>query len=264
VLAVLLPLVFLLGLLVGSFLNVVIYRVPRGESIVRPGSHCPSCGTPIKPWHNVPVLGWLALRGRCARCHAPISVRYPIVELLTALLFVAVTWRLVALQLGSAVPAWLYFTAVGVALAAIDLDLRRLPTAIIAPSYGILAVLLAVSAIWQHDGWSLIRTAIGASALFGFFALIVVVYPAGMGMGDVRLAGLVGSVLAYLSWGTLIIGAFAGFFIGAVVGVGLIAVRRGGRKTAVPFGPFMIAGALVGLFVAEPIAHWYVNLLGYS
>jgi leader peptidase (prepilin peptidase)/N-methyltransferase len=261
VLALVLPLVFLLGLLVGSFLNVVIYRVPRGESIVRPGSHCPTCGTPIKAWHNVPVLGWLGLRGRCAACRAPISARYPIVELLTGLLFVAVTWRLVGLHLGSAVPAWLYFTAVGVALAAIDLDLRRLPTPIIAPSYAVLAVLLGLSAAWQHDGWSLIRAAIGAAVLFGFFALIVLVYPAGMGLGDVRLAGLVGGVLAYLSWGALIIGAFAGFLIGAVVGVALIAARHGGRKTAVPFGPFMIAGALLALFVAEPIAHWYVDML---
>jgi leader peptidase (prepilin peptidase)/N-methyltransferase len=261
VLALVLPLVFVLGLVIGSFLNVVIYRVPRGESVVRPGSHCPACGTPIEARHNVPIFGWLALRGRCAACRAPISARYPIVELLTGLLFVVVAWRLVRLDLGSAVPAWLYFTATGVALAAIDLELRRLPTAIIAPSYVVLGVLLGLSAVWQHDGWSFVRAVIGAVVLFGFFALVVVVYPAGMGFGDVRLAGLVGGVLAYLSWASLLIGAFAGFLIGAVVGVALIVAGRGGRKTAVPFGPFMIAGALLALFVAEPIAHWYVDLL---
>jgi leader peptidase (prepilin peptidase)/N-methyltransferase len=260
---VLLPLVFLLGLAVGSFLNVVIYRVPRGESLMRPGSHCPSCGTPIRPWHNVPVIGWLVLRGRCANCQAPISMRYPIVEALTAGLFVVVTWRLVDLANGSAVPAWLYFTAVGVALAAIDIDLRRLPTAIIRPSYFVLAVLIGLSAWWQHDWWSLVRAVIGAAALYAFFALIAVIVPAAMGWGDVRLAGLVGGVLAYLSWATLIIGGFAGFVIGAVVGVALIALRHGGRKTAVPFGPFMVAGALLGLFVAEPIAQWYANLFTF-
>jgi leader peptidase (prepilin peptidase)/N-methyltransferase len=261
VLALVLPLVFVLGLVVGSFLNVVIYRVPRGESVVRPRSHCPACDTPIEARHNVPIFGWLALRGRCAACRAPISGRYPMVELLTGLLFVVVTWRLVQLDLGSAVPAWLYFTAIGVALAAIDLELRRLPTAIITPSYIVLGVLLGLSAAGQHDGWSFVRAVIGAVALFGFFALVAVVYPAGMGFGDVRLAGLVGGVLAYLSWASLLIGAFAGFLIGAVVGVALIVARGGGRKTAVPYGPFMIAGALLALFVAEPIAHWYLDLL---
>jgi leader peptidase (prepilin peptidase)/N-methyltransferase len=260
-LPVLLPLVFLLGLAIGSFLNVVIYRVPRGESLVRPGSHCPSCGTPIRPWHNIPLVGWLVLRGRCAACQARISPRYPLVELSTGVLFVIVTWRLVNLGLGSAVPAFLYFTAIGVALAAIDLDLRRLPTAIIAPSYPVLAVLLGASAAWQHDGWSMVRAVIGAIALLGFFLLLVFAYPAGMGMGDVRLAGLVGGVLGYLSWAALIIGAFAGFALGAVVGVALIAARHGGRKTAVPFGPFMIAGVLLALFIADPIAHWYLDIV---
>jgi leader peptidase (prepilin peptidase)/N-methyltransferase len=121
-------LVGLLGLVVGSFLNVVIYRVPRGESLVSPGSRCPSCGTPIRPWHNVPVVGWLVLRGRCAACGAPIGVRYPLVEAGTGALFVALAARLDSLGLLSALPAYLYFGAIGIALALIDLDCRRLPT----------------------------------------------------------------------------------------------------------------------------------------
>ncbi|HZM84605.1 MAG TPA: prepilin peptidase [Candidatus Limnocylindrales bacterium] len=250
-----------LGLAVGSFLNVVIYRVPRKESILAPASHCPSCGTPIRPWHNIPVLGWLVLRGKCAACRAPISVRYPLVELITAILFVAVTWRLTAENLGSAVPAYLYFTAIGITLAAIDLDVRRLPNVIVLPSYPVLAVLLAASAWWQGDWWSLPRAVMGGAALFAFFLVLVLVYPAGMGFGDVRLAGIVGGVMAYLSWGAFLTGAFAGFLLGALTGLGLIAARRGGRRTAVPFGPFMIAGVFVALFLGDSLADWYLDLL---
>lgn len=250
----LLILVALLGLAVGSFLNVVIYRVPRGESLATPASHCPSCGHPIRARHNIPVLGWVVLRGRCADCGVRISPRYPLVELGTAVAFVCVAVRLDQLGLRSAVPAYLYFTAAGIALAMIDLDCRRLPNAIVLPSYPVIAVLLAVSAWAQHDWWSLARAGIGAGALLAFYAAIAFVQPAGMGLGDVKLSGILGAVLGYLSWSALIVGAFLGFLLGAVVGVALIATRHGGRKTAVPFGPFMIAGALLGLFLAGPIA----------
>lgn len=251
------------GLLVGSFLNVLIHRVPRGESVVSPGSACPACGTPIRPWHNLPVVGWLVLRGRCASCRAPISVRYPLVELLTVILFVAVAWRLTGIGLGSAIPAFLYFTAIGIALAAIDLDVRRLPNAIVLPSYPVLAVLVAASAWWQGDWWSLLRAVLGGAALFAFFLALVLMYPAGMGFGDVRLAGIVGGVLAYLSWAALLIGAFAGFLFGALTGIALIAVRRGGRRTGVPFGPFMIAGVFVALFLSDMLSDWYLGLLAF-
>jgi leader peptidase (prepilin peptidase)/N-methyltransferase len=122
-------------------------------------------------------------------------------------------------------------------------------------------VLLAGSAWWQHDWSALVRAALGGVALFAFFFAVAFIYPAGMGFGDVKLSGLLGAVLAYLSWSTLVIGAFLGFLLGAVVGVALIALGRGGRKTAVPFGPFMIAGALLAVFVAAPIAQWYGDLL---
>jgi leader peptidase (prepilin peptidase) / N-methyltransferase len=256
-------LIGLLGLAVGSFVNVVIHRVPRGESLVSPGSRCPSCGTPIRPWHNIPVVGWLVLRGRCAACGAPIGVRYPLVEAGTAVLFVALALRLDNLGLLSALPAYLYFGAIGIALALIDLDCRRLPTAIILPSYPVLAVLLAASATWHGDWWSLARAVIGGAALFAFFLAIVLIHPPGMGFGDVRLSGLIGGVLAYLSWSTLVIGAFAGFLLGAVIGLIVIAVQGGGRKTAVPFGPFMIGGALLAVFVAPSISHWYGDLFTF-
>ena len=258
--AALVPFAALLGLAVGSFLNVVIHRVPRGESVVRPPSRCPACGAGIAARHNVPVLGWLVLRGRCAGCGTRISVRYPLVELGTAVLFAALALRLDWPDL----PAFLYFGAIGIALAAIDLDCRRLPNAIVLPSYPVLAVLLAGSAWWQHDWWSLGRAVLGGVALFAFYLLLALAYPAGMGFGDVRLAGILGGVLAYLSWPALLIGAFAGFVLGAVTGVVILAARKGDRKTAVPFGPFMIAGALLAVFAADPLVRAYDQLLGVS
>jgi leader peptidase (prepilin peptidase) / N-methyltransferase len=259
--AILVPVVAVLGLAVGSFLNVVIYRVPRGESVVTPGSRCPACGHPIRARHNVPVLSWILLRGRCADCAAAISARYPLVELGTALLFVAVTWRMDRLHLLSAVPGYLYFAAVGVALVLIDLDCRRLPNAIVMPSYPVLAVLYGLSAGWQHDWWSLGRAGIGAVILGAGFLAVAVAYPAGMGLGDVKLAGVVGAALSYLSWSALVVGAFAGFALGAAVGVGVILAGRGDRKTALPFGPFMIAGALLGIFAGQEVADLYRQVL---
>ena len=250
----LLSVTFVLGLAVGSFLNVVVYRLPLGESLVAPGSHCPACGRPIRARHNVPVLSWLVLRGRCADCGAPISVRYLLVEAGTALVFLAVTVKLSDLALLSALPAYLYFAAAGIALALIDIAHHRLPNSIVLPSYPVLAVLLVASAAWQQDWWSLVRAAIGAAALFGFYLAVALLYPAGMQFGDVKLAGIVGGVLAYLSWSALLLGAFGAFLLGSVVGLAVIASGQGGRKTALPFGPFMIGSAVLALFVAEPIA----------
>jgi leader peptidase (prepilin peptidase)/N-methyltransferase len=246
----------LLGVAVGSFLNVVIHRVPRKESVVSPASRCPQCGTPIRSRHNLPVVGWLILRGRCADCGAPISIRYPLVELGTGLLFAALAWRLERLDL---LPA---FAGVGIALALIDLELRILPNAIVLPSYPVLAVLLTASAAWQQDWWPLARAGLGAAALLGFFLVLALIVPAGMGWGDVKLAGLLGGVLAYLSWSALLVGGFSSFVLGAVVGVALIGAGRDGRRKSIPFGPFMIAGALLGIFFAGPLADAWRGLLG--
>jgi leader peptidase (prepilin peptidase) / N-methyltransferase len=252
----------LLGLAIGSFLNVVIYRVPAGVSVVTPSSRCPTCDSAIRNRHNLPVLGWLALRGRCADCAAPISVRYPLVEFVTGALFVLVTVRSVQLHLAAALPAYLYLVAAGLALAFIDLDHHRLPNAIVLPSYVVVAVLLTIGSAVSHDWWALARAAISAASLFGFFCAIAFAYPAGMGLGDVKLAGVLGGLLGYLSWSALVVGAFAGFLLGAVAGLLVVALGRGGRKTELPFGPFMIVGALLALFCASPIAHAYLHLVG--
>ena len=258
----LLAVAFVLGVVIGSFLNVVVYRVPRGQSLVRPASHCPACRAPVRARHNVPVLGWLVLRGRCADCRTRIHVRYPLVELGTGVAFVALALRLGQLGLRAAVPAFLYFTAIGIALALIDLEVRRLPNAIVLPSYPVLTLALAGSAWWQHDWWSLARAGIGAAALLVFFGAVWFIHPAGMGFGDVKLSGLIGGVLGYLSWNALVLGAFLGFLLGAVVGVTVIATGRGTRKSALPFGPFMILGALVALFLTGPIARLHLGVLG--
>ena len=250
------------GLAIGSFLNVVIYRVPVGESVVSPPSKCPSCSHPIRNRHNVPVFGWLLLRGRCYDCRAPISARYPLVEAATGVLFAAVTWRLLVIDMPWALPAYLYLAAAGVALAMIDIDVKRLPDTIVLPSYAVVAVLLTIAAIGGHDWWPLARAAIGAAALFAFYFAIVLVYPAGMGFGDVKLAGVLGALMGYLSWSALIVATFGAFLLGAVVGVALIVTNRGGRKTAIPFGPFMIAFALITVFAGGWLADWYLRLIG--
>ena len=250
------------GLAVGSFLNVVICRVPVGESVVRPPSKCPSCDAPIRNWHNVPVFGWLMLRGRCYDCKAPISARYPLVEAATGVLFAAVTWRLLAMEMPWALAAYLYLAAAGVALAMIDIDVKRLPDKIMLPSYAVVAALLTVAAVGEHDWWPLGRAAIGAASLFTFYFAIVFAYPEGMGFGDVKLAGVLGALMGYLSWSALIVATFGAFLLGAIVGVALIVTSRGGRKTAIPFGPFMIAFALVTVFAGGWLSDGYLRLMG--
>jgi len=247
-----------LGLCIGSFLNVVIWRVPRGESIVSPPSACPSCGNAIRPRDNVPVLGWLLLRGKCRDCQHPISARYPVVEALTGVLFAVMAWRFGAQV---ALIAYLWLAAAGLALALIDIDTKRLPDVITKPSWAVIAVVLVVAGLTDSDLHHLQRAALGALALGAFYTLLWLVYPGGMGFGDVKLAPSLGALLAWVSWGALAVGAFAGFLLGGVFGIGVIMLGRGGRKSKVPFGPFMLAGALLGILVGTDLAHWYTSTL---
>jgi leader peptidase (prepilin peptidase)/N-methyltransferase len=256
--ALLFVLVAALGLAVGSFVNVVIYRVPRAESVIGPASHCPGCKAAIKPWHNVPVFGWLLLRGRCATCRQRISARYPLVELATALLFVAVAARFGPTPM---LAAYLYLAAIAVALTLIDLDVRRLPNSIVLPSYVVGALLLVLSAAAHADWRPAARGLLGMAALWLFYFALAWMYPGGMGFGDVKLAGLLGLYLGWLGWSAVVVGAFAGFLLGGFVGVALLLTRVANRKTAMPFGPAMLAGALLAMFAAGPIAAWYGSLL---
>ena len=256
--------VALLGLAVGSFLNVVIHRVPAGLSLLRPASHCPACAAPVRFRHNVPVLGWLLLRGRCADCSAPISVRYPLVELVTAALFVATTAQLARTHLLAALPALLAFAAVGVALAAIDLDVHRLPNPIVLAAYLALVPLLGLAALLEHSPQSLLRAALGGTGLFALYLGLALARPGGMGLGDVKLSGVIGAVLGFLSWPALLVGAFAAFLLGGTVAVAALLARRATRRSLLPFGPAMITGAFVAIFASAPIADSYVHLLQRS
>jgi len=247
-----------LGLVVGSFLNVVIHRVPRNESLLRPGSRCPHCEVAIRPWHNVPVVGWLALRGRCAHCGHRVSPRYPLVEAGTALLFMATAARF---GLTAELPAYLYLAAITVALAVIDLDVHRLPNSIVLPSYVVAALLLLPAVAADRDWSSAGRGLLAMAALWSFYFALAWLYPGGMGFGDVKLAGLLGLYLGWLGWSSVVVGTFAGFVLGGLVGALLLLTRRAGRKTAIAFGPYMLAGAMLALFAAHPIADWYGSLL---
>ncbi|GAA3384549.1 prepilin peptidase [Cryptosporangium minutisporangium] len=247
-----------LGLAVGSFLNVVVHRVPRDESLLRPASHCPACEAPIRHRHNVPVVGWLVLGGRCADCRTPISVRYPLVELGTALLFVAITARF---GVTWALPAYLYLAAIAVPLTLIDLDVQRLPNRIVLPSYGVGAALLLTAAALSSDWAAATRAITAMTVLYGAYWLMALAYPGGMGFGDVKLAGLLGLYLGWLGWSSVWVGTFTAFLLGGTVGVILLATRRATGKTPIPFGPSMLAGGLLAVFAAPPIANWYASVV---
>ncbi|HEY5195560.1 MAG TPA: prepilin peptidase [Solirubrobacteraceae bacterium] len=242
----------LFGAIIGSFLNVVVYRLPRGESLSVPASHCPSCETPIKPYDNVPVLAWLWLRGRCRSCGEPISARYPLVEAGTAVLCAGA----VASQhsTGKAVLGFV-LVLVLVPLALIDLDHRLLPNRITGPA----AVLAIVIGTALDPGGEVERLIAGAAA-GGFLLLAALAYPRGMGMGDVKLAGVLGLFLGRAVGPAMLVALVAGVVVGVVImkraGVGA------GRKTAIPFGPFLALGGIVGIYAGDALVTAYLNSVG--
>ena len=237
------------GFLAGSFFNVVIARLPRHESLLRPRSRCPHCGHPVRPYDNVPVVSWLILRGRCRDCGEPISARYPLVELLTAALFAAVV-----IDTGANEHVWLglALVAVLVPVAFIDLDHRIIPNAIVLPG-----AVAAIAIVAATEPSKLAEHLIAGAAAAGFLLVAVLAYPRGMGMGDVKLAGVLGLYLGRSVGPAMLVALLSG----TVVGVVIIA-RKGaaeGRKTAVPFGPFLALGGLVGLFFGPDIVDWYLD-----
>jgi leader peptidase (prepilin peptidase) / N-methyltransferase len=237
-----------LGLLIGSFLNVVAWRLPRGESLVRPRSKCPACGVQLGALDNVPLLSWLVLRGRCRRCGDPISARYPIVEAATAALYVAVV--LAADGTRELVLGLLLVTFL-VPIALIDLDHRRIPNVLTGP-----AALAALVAIALLEPAFLPEALVAGAAAGGFFLLAAVLHPKGMGMGDVKLAGVLGLYLGRAVAPSLLIALAAGVLVGAA-----IIARKGaaeGRRTAVPFGPFLALGAVAGLLAGDELVDAYL------
>ena len=237
-----------LGLLIGSFLNVVAYRLPRGESLLWPASHCPGCDEPIKPYDNVPVLSWLLLRGACRNCDTRISPRYPAIEALTALAFGAI----VVLGGVDRDLIWeLPFAAMLIAVAGIDLEHRIIPNKVMLPS-AVFAVATAI-ALRPDD---IVELGVAGAGAFAAFLLVALAYPAGMGMGDVKLAGVMGLFL-----GTPVIPAlFVAFLTGTLVGAAVIAQHGpAGRKKGVPFGPFLAFGGVVGLLFGADLIDLYTR-----
>jgi leader peptidase (prepilin peptidase)/N-methyltransferase len=251
-----------LGTAVGSFLNVVIHRVPLGESIVRPRSRCPSCGQEIRWYDNLPVLSWLLLRGRCRDCRAPISARYPLVEILTGLLAVTLALRLgLTLQMLGA----FYFAASLLALTYIDLDHQLLPDRITLPGIAVgiaLAALAPAGERWVALGSAVLGVIVGGGILW----LVAWLYHLwsgreGMGGGDVKLLAMIG---AFLGWQGVLLTLLLASFIGSAVGVAIMIRRRADARLAIPFGPFLALGAIVALFWGDRIVHWYISSVGLT
>jgi leader peptidase (prepilin peptidase) / N-methyltransferase len=237
------------GAMIGSFLNVVVYRLPRRESLVRPASRCPSCGTHVKPYDNVPLLSWFLLRGRCRSCAAPISKRYPLVEALTALLCVGAvlaggSFATIALNVT--------FILLLVPIALIDVEHRIIPNKLTALG-AILALVIGTALDPSGEPERLIAGAAAGGALL----IAALAYPGGMGMGDVKLAGVMGLFLGSAVAPAMLLALFVGVLFGA-----LVLARKGAvaaRKTAVPFGPFLAFGSLIAVFLGDPLVNLYTT-----
>lgn len=246
----------LFGLFMGSFLNVCIYRMPRGQSVVFPSSRCPACGMPIRPWDNIPVLSFLLLRGKCRRCGARISPRYPLVEGTTAALFLLVYYRF---GWGWHLPVLLAFVSAMVVVTFIDLDFQIIPDRI---TLGLLPLWLLAGSLVLPDpfmreadlGWKV--ALIGAASGFGLFYLIAVLSRGGMGGGDIKLMAGVGSVLG---WKGVLMTTLVGSVSGALAGIALMALKGKGRKAKIPFGPFLALGAVMSLLIGQEVLGWYLH-----
>ena len=237
-----------LGLLVGSFLNVVVHRLPRGESLSRPRSRCPGCEAQIAAYDNVPVLSWLVLRGRCRHCGTAISGRYPAIELLTGAAFASTAG---VLGTDDMLVLELPFVAMLIAVAAIDLEHRIVPNRILAP-----LALWAVVALAVVDSAELPEALIAGAAAFAFLLLTALIHPAGMGMGDVKLAGVMGLYLGLAVLPALLVAFLAGSIVGVAM---LVREGAGARKKGVPFAPFLAFGGLVGLLAGDDLISLYVD-----
>jgi leader peptidase (prepilin peptidase)/N-methyltransferase len=234
------------GAVVGSFLNVVIHRLPRGESVVKPRSRCPECGAQIAGYDNVPVISWLVLRGRCRRCRTQISPRYPAIELLTAVAFVAVV---LVRGFDDDLVLELPFVAALIALGAIDFDHKLLPNRIVYPlaAFGVVATLLV-------DRSDLVEHLVAGAGAFAFLLAAVLAYPAGMGMGDVKLAGAMGLFLGLAVIPALLIAFLSGSLVGLVI---LAREGASARKKAIPFGVFLALGGILGVLAGPALVDFY-------
>ena len=246
-------LIFILGLIVGSFSNVCIYRIPRNESIIYPASHCPKCRSKIKPVDNIPLLSFILLKGRCRNCKSKISIQYPIVELLTGLIYL-----IIYLTYGLSVQALIYIilSSALIIIAFIDLNEQIVPDVISLPGI----VIGFILSFFVHY-ISFINSALGVLVGGGIILIIglggsVIFKKEAMGGGDVKLAAMIG---AFLGWRYIIISLFLGFFLGALAGIFLIISKIKSREDVVPFGPFIVLGSFITLLWGEKIISWYIG-----
>ncbi len=244
------------GLLIGSFLNVCIYRIPRNLSIVFPSSRCPYCNTAIRPWDNIPVISYLFLGGRCRNCKAKISLRYPLVEALNAFLYAAVVWRY-GIGWGSVVYAVLCSSLVAITF--IDLEFQIIPDRITLAGIPIglaAGFFLLPDPFMRADLLGYKASLIGMITGGGLFYLVAVLSRGGMGGGDIKMMAMVGSLMG---WKSVLLTTFLGSLAGSLIGVFLMVFKGRGRKTKIPFGPFLALGAVITLFFGQEILLWYLR-----
>lgn len=253
-------LALVLGLVVGSFLNVCIYRLPMGKSIVHPPSACPACNTPIKPWQNIPLVSYILLGGKCGSCKAPISLRYPMVELINGLFYVFVIHRF---GLSGASLVYMALLSSLIVITMIDLKHQIIPDVITLPGIvlGLGASAFVLPDLYKPYGGllGLDGSAIGALAGGVMFYVIVIVSRGGMGLGDVKMMAMTGAILG---WQSVLLTTFVGSFAGSAYGIVLMLFMGKGRKTKVPFGPFLAVGVAVSLFYGRELVQLYLN--GFS
>jgi leader peptidase (prepilin peptidase)/N-methyltransferase len=247
-------LVFVLGLIVGSFSNVCIYRIPRNESVIYPASHCPKCRTKIKPVDNIPLLSYILLKGRCRNCGSKISIQYPVVEFLTGLIYL-----IIYLTYGLSIQSLVYIilSSALIIIAFIDLQEQIIPDVISLPG---IVVGLILSFIVPYI--SFINSALGALVGGGIILIIagvgsIIFKKEAMGGGDVKLTAMIG---AFLGWRYTIISLFLGFFLGALTGIILIMTKIKKREDAIPFGPFIVLGSIITFLCGEKIINWYMGI----
>jgi leader peptidase (prepilin peptidase)/N-methyltransferase len=240
------------GVCVGSFLNVCIYRLPRGQSLASPPSRCPHCERPLRWYHNIPIVSWVALRGRCAHCQAPISIQYPVIELVTALVWLLIVWMT---PVGWLLASRLVLATALIVLFMIDLEHQLLPNVITLPGIVVGLAFSVVAPPGPAD--ALLGALLGGGVLYAIAAAYYLLRKEeGMGMGDVKMLAMVG---AFLGWRAVLLTLVLSSFAGAVIGGVMMGLRKGSLRYALPFGTFLAVGALIAMLFGEQFIAWYLG-----